>query len=85
MMDLVVCPKCGTENPANAMNCKNCRINLRFALEHPDEIERTKREEESKNPSVKLVRILKDSGLPSESVAEIVDAIKNYADSLKRS
>ena len=44
-MDPVVCPKCGTENPANAMNCRNCRINLRFALEHPDEIERTKWEE----------------------------------------
>jgi hypothetical protein len=41
-MDTVICPKCGMENPANAMNCRNCRINLRFALEHPDQIERAK-------------------------------------------
>ncbi len=32
------------ENPASAMNCRQCRINLRFALEHPEQIERTKLE-----------------------------------------
>jgi hypothetical protein len=41
-MDTIVCPKCGTENPANTMNCKHCRINLQFAIEHPDQIESTK-------------------------------------------
>jgi len=41
-MDTIICPKCGTENPAGAMNCRNCRINLRFALEHPDQIEGAK-------------------------------------------
>ncbi len=43
-MTSITCPKCGTENSANAMNCKECRINLRFALEHPDEIERIQKE-----------------------------------------
>jgi hypothetical protein len=43
-MDTVFCPKCGTENPANAMNCKHCRINLQFATEHPDQIESAKLE-----------------------------------------
>lgn len=53
-MTTVTCPKCGTENPANAMNCKNCKINLKYALEHleemefawehPDVLERTKQE-----------------------------------------
>jgi hypothetical protein len=38
-MDTIVCPKCGTENPANAMNCRYCGINLQFAIEHPDQIE----------------------------------------------
>jgi len=38
----ITCPKCGTENPATAMNCRQCRINLQFALEHPEEIERLK-------------------------------------------
>jgi hypothetical protein len=38
-MATVTCPKCGTENPATAMNCMNCRINLQYALEHRDEIE----------------------------------------------
>lgn len=37
-MENVICPECDVENPANAMNCMNCRINLRFALEHPDQI-----------------------------------------------
>ncbi len=41
-MPMLVCPKCGTENSDNAMNCRNCRINLRFALEHPDQIEGAK-------------------------------------------
>lgn len=43
-MDTIVCPKCGTENPANTMNCKQCRINLQFAVEHPDQIESAKSE-----------------------------------------
>jgi hypothetical protein len=43
-MDSIICPKCGTENPASAMNCRHCRINLRFAVEHPEQIERTRLE-----------------------------------------
>ncbi|MEM3514990.1 MAG: hypothetical protein QXQ64_08460 [Candidatus Bathyarchaeia archaeon] len=43
-MATVICPKCGTKNPANAMNCKNCRINLKFALEHPDMFEPVKQD-----------------------------------------
>ena len=43
-MDAIICPKCGTENPASAMNCKHCRINLRFAVDHPEQIESTKLE-----------------------------------------
>jgi len=41
-MDTIVCPKCGTENPANTMNCKHCRINLQFAIEHSGQIESAK-------------------------------------------
>lgn len=37
-LDSIICPKCGAENPAGVGNCKNCRINLRFALEHPEQI-----------------------------------------------
>jgi hypothetical protein len=43
-MDTMICPKCGTENPASAMNCKHCRINLRFAVDHPEQIESAKLE-----------------------------------------
>jgi hypothetical protein len=43
-MDNIICPKCSTDNPATAMNCKNCGINLQFALENPEEIERIKLE-----------------------------------------
>jgi len=38
-MATITCPKCGAENPVNAINCKSCRINLKFALEHLDEME----------------------------------------------
>jgi hypothetical protein len=44
MMGNIACPKCGTENLASAMNCSHCRTNLRFALEHPEEIEAAKLE-----------------------------------------
>jgi hypothetical protein len=41
-MNTIVCPKCGTENDAKVMNCIQCRINLQFAIEHPDQIESAK-------------------------------------------
>lgn len=44
-MDTVSCPRCGTENLADALNCGACRINLRFALENPAEIERLVQED----------------------------------------
>ena len=44
-MDTVTCPRCGTRNRAEAMNCQACTINLRFALENPAEIERIKQED----------------------------------------
>lgn len=52
MPDTVTCPRCGTENSADAMNCDACRINLRFALENPAEIERIKREDADRDQSV---------------------------------
>jgi hypothetical protein len=39
MEDKLICPRCGAENLADAMNCVACRINLGYAREHPDEIE----------------------------------------------
>jgi hypothetical protein len=44
MMDKITCPKCGTENLQGALNCKECRINLKFALENLDEIERSEQD-----------------------------------------
>src|SRR3990172_7293095 len=37
-MDTIVCPKCGTKNSPDAMNCQHCRINLRFAIAYPEQI-----------------------------------------------
>ena len=52
-MDTIVCPKCGTEKPANIMNGRHCRINLQFAIEHPDQIASAKFEaaQQDKLPS----------------------------------
>jgi membrane-bound ClpP family serine protease len=47
-MTTIICPKCGVENLSIAMNCKNCKINLQFALEHPEEIEKIKLETTSR-------------------------------------
>ena len=38
-MTTVVCPRCGAENAADAVNCRSCRINLTSALEHPEQLE----------------------------------------------
>ena len=45
MINTATCPRCGTENRADAMNCVACRINLKFAQEHPAEIARIKQED----------------------------------------
>lgn len=44
-MNTITCPRCGASNPVDSMNCGACRINLRFALENPTEIERLKQED----------------------------------------
>jgi len=44
-MATIICPKCGTENPDSAMNCTQCRINLQFALDHPEELPISSEEE----------------------------------------
>jgi hypothetical protein len=41
-MNTVTCPVCGNVSPANAMNCKQCGINLQFALQNPVEVGRIK-------------------------------------------
>lgn len=43
-MDAIICPMCGTENPADATYCGNCRVNLRLALKDPGEIKRALRD-----------------------------------------
>jgi hypothetical protein len=43
-MNTIICPNCGADNPASIMNCRNCRINLEFALEHSDPFQAAKRE-----------------------------------------
>ncbi len=35
-MGTAICPRCGTVNPINAMNCRQCRINLEFARANPE-------------------------------------------------
>jgi hypothetical protein len=42
MENTLTCPRCETENPVDAMNCVACKINLRFAQEHPEEVDHIK-------------------------------------------
>jgi len=50
MKDITLCPRCGAENAAGAMNCMVCRINLAFAQEHPAEIRRIRLEDGAGKP-----------------------------------
>jgi hypothetical protein len=45
MENTLTCPRCGAENPASAMNCVECKINLSYAQEHPDEIQHIKQQD----------------------------------------
>jgi hypothetical protein len=36
-LKVVICPKCGTENLVDAMNCIECRVNLEWAQENFEE------------------------------------------------
>ena len=38
-MTNITCPRCGTENSNEAINCKQCQFNLKDALEHSEKIE----------------------------------------------
>ena len=42
-METITCSRCGTENSSSARNCKQCKNNLQFALEHPEAIEHLKK------------------------------------------
>jgi uncharacterized protein YbjQ (UPF0145 family)/ribosomal protein L40E len=39
VFEMIHCPKCGHENPDNAINCAKCRINLRYAFENAQQLE----------------------------------------------
>jgi len=41
----ISCPRCGTQNPKQYMNCWNCGTKLAFALSHPAEIEDLRRQD----------------------------------------
>ncbi len=32
----MICPKCGSGNPADASNCVSCNVSLAYAREHPE-------------------------------------------------
>ncbi|MFZ2097753.1 MAG: hypothetical protein WAV05_14070 [Anaerolineales bacterium] len=33
---MMICPKCGYENPDSATNCGECHVNLKWAIENKD-------------------------------------------------
>lgn len=50
-MNTLTCPRCGAENNSDVMNCVECRINLKFALEHPSDVERIRQEDVTREQS----------------------------------
>lgn len=65
------CPRCETENPAEAMNCISCGINLKFALENPDEIKRLKQKDGLRELSGSAAT-LSDVGSESRSIDKTI-------------
>jgi uncharacterized protein YbjQ (UPF0145 family) len=45
---MITCPKCGYENEEFALNCANCRVNLKWALENIEQFETKAREAEER-------------------------------------
>ena len=39
MTAIVFCPKCGLENSRGVKICRHCQTSLKFAFEHPDEVQ----------------------------------------------
>ena len=69
-MTTVICPKCGTENPSDAVHCRKCRIILKMALEQVDNNEVSTRETE---PDVILnSRVSRDSWVVTNIIGFIV-------------
>jgi hypothetical protein len=58
------CPRCGTKNPAEAINCISCGINLKSSQENPVEIEGIKLEGESIEQSGGSVMAHDPGGVP---------------------
>jgi hypothetical protein len=50
-MTHTICPKCGTENVVGVMHCRKCRINLKYAQEHPEQFEGPKQQATQGEPS----------------------------------
>ncbi len=62
----ITCPICGTENPASATNCRQCHINLKFALENSQEVERIKQAEQGR-PTAPPLQALPSAWVPPPS------------------
>ena len=43
-MTAITCPKCGLENPADAITCENCKVNLRYAIDPSDHLQSARQE-----------------------------------------
>ena len=50
-MASIICPECGEENVAGVMNCRKCRINLKYAQEHPEQFEGPKQQITQSEPA----------------------------------
>jgi len=76
-LEIIICPKCGAENDAGTMNCRECQINLHWALDHLSEFERIKRQIRGLPSKLSAYRLqyeeqlIREAGNFKEAIAKI--------------
>ena len=75
-MDIIICPKCGAENNAGTINCRQCQVNLQWPLDHPSELERIKRQLQMLPSKLSAYRLQHEE--------QLIRAAKNFKDAIAK-
>lgn len=78
----MLCPNCGYENPYPVKNCTNCRINLEFALNNPDQLHYNERMEQERQRLIEMYANFPITTTPmiqGKEILENLGVIYSYA------
>ena len=78
-MDTVICPKCGTKNPVDAVNCTECGTNLAWAVDNPEEINAIKPSQQDQERIQESTSYFEENiifGFNQEGLSRIFDELR---------